>query len=65
MSIYIIHNNAIIHRDIKPHNVFLNKDRTQAKLGDFGVSTEKKKSNNTFTGSPYYMSPDILNSSYN
>jgi serine/threonine protein kinase len=31
-----IHNNNIIHRDIKPDNIFINKDNIY-KIGDFDV----------------------------
>ena len=37
-----IHNNNLIHRDIKPGNIFLNKNK-QIKIGDFGLAKIKKK----------------------
>jgi len=37
-----IHNNNLIHRDIKPGNIFLNKYK-QIKIGDFGLAKIKKK----------------------
>ena len=58
-----IHNKHIIHRDIKPHNIFLTK-KGFIKLGDFGVSKtlnntlEKAK---TFVGTSYYLPPEIIN----
>jgi|TARA_B110000305_G_C19400706_1_gene619983 NIMA (never in mitosis gene a)-related kinase len=56
-----IHKWNIIHRDIKPQNIFLSKDN-EAKIGDFGIS---KKLDNTLdmaktqTGTPYYLSPEV------
>ena len=58
-----IHKKHIIHRDIKPQNIFLTK-KGFIKLGDFGVS---KTLNNTlskaktFVGTAYYLPPEIIN----
>ena len=63
-----IHKLNKIHRDIKCANILLT-DQGVVKLADFGVSSEitatiTKK--NTFIGSPFWMSPEvILKSRYN
>lgn len=53
------HSNNIVHRDIKPQNILLNKDGT-AKVTDFGIA--KAASSNTITasamGSVHYISPE-------
>lgn len=57
-----LHNNKILHRDIKSANIFMAKDHKSIKLGDMNVSTV---SNNgmarTQTGTPYYASPEVWN----
>lgn len=56
-----IHSCNIIHRDIKPQNIFVDKDMN-LKIGDFGVSkildgTENCK---TTAGTPLYFSPELI-----
>ena len=57
-----LHDNKILHRDIKCANVFLGLDDS-VKLGDLNVSKVAK--NNlvyTQTGTPYYASPENFQS---
>ncbi|BFU25081.1 tyrosine kinase, putative [Entamoeba histolytica HM-1:IMSS-B] len=65
-----LHNNHIIHRDVKSDNILLfdlNLEApVRAKLTDFGSSRSitLAQSNMTFTkgiGTPIYMAPDLLN----
>lgn len=54
--------NVILHRDIKPDNIFLDGDHC-VKLGDFGLAKMLDQSHmmaNTYVGTPYYMSPEVL-----
>jgi len=57
-----LHENKIIHRDLKLGNVFLN-DHMEVKIGDFGLATkvdydgERKR---TLCGTPNYIAPEVL-----
>ena len=55
------HKNGIIHRDIKPQNVLINR-LGQVKIGDFGISKTAAMTKLTQTGNvigtPAYMSPE-------
>lgn len=55
----ILHDNKILHRDLKCANVFMSLDNT-AKLGDLNVSKVAKSALvYTQTGTPYYASPEV------
>ena len=61
-ALAIVHQNQIIHRDVKPENVNID-DSGRAKLMDFGIA---KAADLTLTqpgyvlGTPYYMAPEQI-----
>ncbi|XP_046842933.1 serine/threonine-protein kinase Nek11-like isoform X2 [Xenia sp. Carnegie-2017] len=61
LAIQFIHKKRILHRDIKTRNIFLKNN--MIKIGDFGISRILMGTSDmatTFTGTAYYMSPEIL-----
>ena len=62
LAVKNLHEIDLIHRDLKPQNIFLTKDNL-IKLGDFGVSKILKNSKDnalTQIGSPCYCSPEVF-----
>lgn len=61
LAVHYMHTRRVLHRDLKSRNIFLKGN--VVKIGDFGISkilmgTADLAS--TFTGTPYYMSPEVL-----
>jgi hypothetical protein len=57
-----LHERKIVHRDIKGGNIMINF-QGEVKLADFGVSaqlTESINKKNTFVGTPFWMSPEVI-----
>ncbi len=62
MALAYLHDQRILHRDIKPHNVFLTNHGRVVKVGDFGVTRILDHTHSmakTTIGTPYYVSPEI------
>lgn len=52
------HKHSLIHRDIKPQNIFYLSNGT-IKLGDFGIATNEKTVDGKIMGSVYYLAPEV------
>ncbi len=56
------HDRKLLHRDLKSQNVFLTS-KNYVKLGDFGIAKVLEHTSdkaNTVVGTPYYLSPEIV-----
>mmetsp|Transcript_5125 Transcript_5125/g.7819 ORF Transcript_5125/g.7819 Transcript_5125/m.7819 type:complete len:123 (+) Transcript_5125:4089-4457(+) len=58
-----MHENNVIHRDLKLENILMDRQTQQTKLIDFGFSTKVKNSFESklqySCGTPIYMSPEL------
>lgn len=66
LGLQYLHENRIVHRDIKASNTLVGADGT-VKLGDFGISKVMEATHDnltsTFTGTQIFMAPERLDTS--
>lgn len=60
-GVQYLHEQNLIHRDLKPHNLLVNSEMV-CKIADFGISTVMPEYTRTMTcvGTPVYMAPEVL-----
>lgn len=54
--------NGIVHRDVKPENILFKGDTL--KLCDFNLACYQKDKIRSFSGTPYYIAPEIIRGGY-
>ena len=57
-----LHENGVIHCDLKPDNILLTADSSGnvlVKIADFGLSYLKGQGDESYRGSTYYMAPEV------
>ncbi|CAG9310379.1 unnamed protein product [Blepharisma stoltei] len=62
-GISFMHSQNILHRDLKLGNLLLSENKTQLKIGDFGLAvklTDFEEERSTLCGTPNYISPEVV-----
>jgi alpha-tubulin suppressor-like RCC1 family protein len=58
------HARGVVHRDVKPENIFVDEETGRAMLSDFGIARSDEHDSMTLTGTaigtPFYMSPEQI-----
>ncbi|EFJ04470.1 hypothetical protein SELMODRAFT_432384 [Selaginella moellendorffii] len=58
-----MHSRGVVHRDLKPHNIFERLNATavdEVVIGDFGMATDKQWDMWQYRGTAKYMAPEVV-----
>lgn len=63
IALHSMHEINMLHRDIKPGNIYIDEDTGDFLLGDFGISKQTSpNSQMTYAGTREYMAPEVFRS---
>jgi hypothetical protein len=52
------HAHGVVHRDVKPDNILLERGTGRALVADFGIAAAEERAAGEITGTPEFMSPE-------
>lgn len=56
-GVFACHKKGVFHRDLKPENIMCNAHGKEIRIGDFGLSSNRRLCRDGGCGTSYYMSP--------
>lgn len=59
-GIEFLHNQHIVHRDLKCNNIFINSNTGDILIGDLGLAKRGTNNNHSVIGTPEYMAPEMM-----